>query len=134
MSFKKSINLIRKYKSYLVAPMASSIRYPDLYGIFIKVKNNKKNKDLLNLFNCHYLITSGKLNFYINSKKIICQKGDCLWISPYNSHGFSGKGSLIRISNGESLDNNDINEISMLYKPKETLTRSYNDTEVWGYE
>ena len=38
MSYKKSEKTIRKFKSYVVASMASTSRYPDLYGLFIKVK------------------------------------------------------------------------------------------------
>tara|TARA_A100001011_G_C14293161_1_gene837167 strand:- start:335 stop:1633 length:1299 start_codon:yes stop_codon:yes gene_type:complete len=134
MSIKESTKLKRKYKNYEIAPMASSIRYPDLYGTFIKVYKNISKTNLLNIFNCHYLVTSGQLFFITNKKKLIVSEGDCLWVSPYINHGFSGKGSLIRISNGESLDNQDLNEISNLYKPKQTLTRSYGDKQVWGYE
>ena len=49
-------------------------------------------------------------------------------------HGFSGKGSLIKISNGENLDTSDLNEILNIYKPIETLNRSYQDRISWGYE
>ena len=60
--------------------------------------------------------------------------GDALWMSPFTIHGFSGKGSILKISNGESLDSNDLSEILNLYKPKKTLLRSYKDNLSWGYE
>ena len=44
LSFKKSFKTIRKFKSYAIASMASSERYPDLIGNFVKVSNNKKNQ------------------------------------------------------------------------------------------
>ena len=45
-----------------------------------------------------------------------------------------GKGSILKISNGESLDSSDLSEILNLYKPKKTLLRSYKDNLSWGYE
>lgn len=134
MSYKESIRMKRKFKTYEVAPMSSSIRYPDLHGLFIKVKNKNKIKNLLNVFNCHYLVTSGKVFFNINKKNILLKNGYSLWVAPYIQHGFSGNGALIRISNGESLDNNDLSEITKIYKPKQTINRSINDKQVWGYE
>ena len=134
MSYKKSEKTIRKFKSYVVASMASTSRYPDLYGLFIKVKKNKIIKDLLDYTCSHYLVTSGKLKFYINNKKISLNKGDAIWVSSFKMHGFSGNGSLMKLVNGESVDSNDLTQISKLYNPVNTLIRSYKDEKSWGYD
>tara|TARA_B100001057_G_C22832685_1_gene943997 strand:+ start:1148 stop:2449 length:1302 start_codon:yes stop_codon:yes gene_type:complete len=134
LSFKKSFKTIRKYKSYLIASMASSERYPDLYGLFLKINNKKNIKDLKDYTSSHYLVTGGKLKFHVANKIINMKDGDALWISPFTIHGFSGQGSLIKISNGESLDSHDLSEILNLYKAKKTLVRSYKDNLSWGYE
>ena len=114
--------------------MASSERYTDLFGYFIKVSNKRKVKDLSDYASSHYLITSG--NFYLNidNKKIKIKKGDAIWMSSFKLHGFSGNGSLLKISNGENLDSADLSEILNLYNPKQTLERSYKDKISWGYE
>ena len=43
-SYKDCLKSIRKFKSYLVSSMSASEKYPDLYGIFIKVFKKKKYK------------------------------------------------------------------------------------------
>ena len=134
LSYKQSFKTIRKYKSYTVASMASSERYTDLFGLFIKVSNKKKLKDLSDYASSHYLVTSG--NFYLNidNKRIKIKKGDAIWMSSFKLHGFSGYGSLLKISNGENLDSSDLLEILNLYNPNKTLERSYKDKISWGYE
>ena len=82
----------------------------------------------------HYLITDGEFNFNIDNKTIKVKKGDAIWMSSFKSHGFSGKGSLLKISNGECVDSSDLREILNIYKPVETLKRSYKDRLSWGYE
>ena len=134
LSFKESFKTIRKFKSYAIASMASSERYPDLIGNFVKVSNKKKIKDLCDYASSHYLVTGGKMSFNVKNKKINISKGDAIWISPFLSHGFSGEGSLIKISNGESLDTSDLNQILNIYKPLQTIKRSYKDSKTWGYE
>ena len=134
MSFKDSFKTIRKFKSYHVASMASTSRYPDLYGLFIKVKNSNPVKDFLDYTCSHYLVTQGTMNFYINNKKILIQKGDAIWISSLKKHGFSGNGALMKLVNGENIDTNDLTQISRLYKPINTLVRSYKDKKSWGYD
>ena len=49
-------------------------------------------------------------------------------------HGFSGDGSIIKISNGECIDYQDINEINNLFDYKNTLKRIYKDNINWGYD
>jgi 2-hydroxyethylphosphonate dioxygenase len=134
LSYKDSFKTIRKYKSYTIASMASSERYTDLFGYFIKVSKKKKIKDLSNYASSHYLVTEGNFYFNIDNKIIKIKKGDCMWISSFKEHGFSGNGSLLRISNGENFDSSDLSEILKLYNPKKTLGRSYKDKISWGYE
>ena len=134
LSYKDSFKTIRKYKSYTIASMASSERYSDLFGYFIKVSGSKKVKDLCDFASSHYLITDGEFNFNIDNKTIKVKKGDAIWMSSFKSHGFSGKGSLLKISNGECVDSSDLREILNIYKPVETLKRSYKDRISWGYE
>lgn len=134
MSYNQSIKTIRKFKSYYVASMASSLRYPDLYGLYFKIVNDKKVLDLIDYASVHYYVTKGRLSFYINNKKINVNEGDALWVAPYTKHGFSGKGSLIKLSNGEAMDNSNMFEISKVFKPKYTLRRMYKDLKTWGYD
>jgi len=133
-SYKNSIKSIRNYKSYKVSSMSASERYPDLYGIFIKVYKNKNVKDLIYHASTHYLVTSGKMKFHVKNKFQKLQKGDAIWISPYIKHGFSGNGSLIKISNGECLDYQDINEINKTFNYKNILKRIHKDDANWGYQ
>ena len=118
----------------MVSSMSSSERYPDLFGIFMKVFRAKKIKDLIYYASTHYLATSGKMKFYVNNKSYKFNSGDSIWISPYTEHGFSGKGSLIKISNGECLDYQDIYEINKIYNYKNILKRIHKDNLNWGYE
>ena len=134
LSFNDSFKTIRKFKSYNVASMASSERYTDLFGYFIKVSKNKKIEDLCDYACSHYLVTGGNFYFNVDSKSIKIKKGDAIWMSSFKSHGFSGSGSLLKISNGESLDSSDLSEILNIYKPTETLNRSYKDKISWGYD
>ena len=46
----------------------------------------------------------------------------------------SGDGSIIKISNGECIDYQDINEINNLFDYKKTLKRIYKDNINWGYD
>jgi len=133
-SYKDSFKSIRKYKSYLVSSMSASERYPDLYGIFIKVSKSKKVKNLEYYASTHYLATSGKMYFYVNDKKIKFNNSDSIWISPFVKHGFSGNGSIIKISNGECIDYQDIYEINNIYNCKKILKRIHKDNMNWGYE
>ena len=134
LSYKESFKTIRKYKSYTVASMASSERYTDLFGCFIKVSNNKKIKDLSSYASSHYLVTGGNLYLNIDNKRIKIKKNDAIWMSSFKIHCFSGNGSLLKVSNGENLDTSDLLEIINLYSPHKTLERSYKDKISWGYE
>ena len=134
LSYKESIKTIRKYKSYKVASMASSLRYPDLHGLFIKISTNKKVFDLFDYASTHYLVTSGSMFLNINDAQIKVKEGDAIWMAPYCLHGFSGKGSLAKITNGECIDYLDIFEISKIFNSESTLRRVYQDLNNWGHE
>lgn len=133
-SYKECLKTIRKFKSYLVSSMSASEKYPDLYGIFIKVFKKRKVKDLEYYASTHYLATSGNMFFYIKDRKIKFNKGDSIWISPFLKHGFSGEGSIIKINNGECIDYQDIIEINNLFDHKKVLSRIYKDNINWGYD
>ena len=133
-SYKDCFKSIRKFKSYLVSSMSASEKYPDLFGIFIKVSKKKKVKDFEFYASTHYLATSGKMFFYINNKKIRFENGDSLWVSPFLKHGFSGDGSIIKISNGECIDYQDIYELNNLFDYKKIIKRIYKDNINWGYD
>jgi len=133
LSIKDSIKSIRKYKSYLVASMSSSLRYPDLSGLFIKVSNQRKVEDLIYCYSSHYLATSGEMKFKIQNKTIKFNKGDSIWISPFIEHGIYGLGSVIKISNGESLDYRDIYEINKIFDADRILKKIHKDKGNWGY-
>ena len=47
---------------------------------------------------------------------------------------FLGKGSLIKISNGECLDYQDIYEINNIFNYKDVLKRAHKDKINWGYQ
>tara|TARA_B100001057_G_scaffold500933_1_gene618963 strand:+ start:6997 stop:8316 length:1320 start_codon:yes stop_codon:yes gene_type:complete len=134
LSYRDSIKSIRKYKSYKVSSMSASERYPDLFGFFIKVSKKNKSKDLFYHASTHYIVTSGEMYFNVNTKSQIIKKGDAIWIAPFIRHGFSGKGSLIKISNGECLDYQDIYEINNIFNYKHVLKRAHKDKINWGYQ
>ena len=102
--------------------------------ILLKFQIKKKIKDLSDYTSSHYLVTEGNFYFNIDNKKIKIKKGDAIWMSSFKSHGFSGNGSLLKISNGENLDSSDLSEILNIYKPQKTFERSYKDKISWGYE
>ncbi len=139
--FKKSINSIRKFKSYKIASMASSKRFPDLSGYFIKVykKNNTKiNFDLVDNKCSHYYVTSGSMEINIqDNNKITKQKlleGDSIWISAYTPHQFTGKGSLIKISDGQNFNYLDKIDLINTYNLKNVLNKTRNELTNWGHE
>ena len=133
LSINQSIKTARRYKSYTISSMASSPRYPDLFGVFIKVNKINKKKDLFDYTSSHYLVTGGSMKFNINNKSIHLKKDDALWVSPFLNHGFSGEGSLIKISNGECLGTGDFYDLSKTYDIRNTIKRSYKDVKNWGY-
>ena len=138
--YKDSIKTIRKFKSYTVASIVNSKRYPDLSGLFIKVSNNKKNKnlDLMDSKCSHYYVTGGNVNFFVKDKKKIqkinAKEDDCFWVSAFSEHGFSGNGSLVKISDGQNINYLEKEDITNTYQIKDVLKRARADIKNWGYD
>jgi len=138
--YKKSIKSIRKFKSYQVASIANSKRFPDLSGYFMKV-DSKKNTFFNDLFDSkcsHYFVTGGKIKIYINSKNKKITKnlnnGDCLWISAFTHHGFTGFGSLLKISDGQNISYLDKEDLTNTYNINGVLNRVRGDMQNWGHD
>ena len=138
--YKDSLKTKRSFKSYEVASIANSSRFPDLFGYFIKV-NNQSDKQLIDLMdtNCsHYLASKGIVEFHVqtdNKKDTFKMKeGDAIWISAYTKHGFTGAGSLIKISDGQNINYLEKIDISNTYNLKISLLRGRNDKASWGYD
>lgn len=137
--YTDSIKSKRKFKSYTIASIASSNRYPDLSGYFMKINNKKKNViDLFDSKCSHYYVTGGEVifNITINGKvkKIKSSKDDCFWISAFTNHGFTGNGSVLKISDGQNINYLEKIDLMNTYKVKNVLQRAKNDKENWGYD
>lgn len=140
-SVEESIRSIRQYESYTVASMSVAPQHSDLMGLFMKVDSNIKNdvKDLIDHSCSHYLVTGGDMvMWYIDKdgeqRQIRLADGDAMWIGPFIRHGFSGKGSLIKMGNGEGLSYLQQLEFSNTYNLSEILLRCRKDKQVWGYD
>ena len=138
--YKDSIKTIRKFKSYKVASIAYSKRFPDLSGFFMKVSNSKKTflTDLFDSKCCHYFVTGGNMKMHMKkenkniSKNIL--EGDCIWMSAFCYHGFTGKGSLLKISDGQNINYLEKKDLTNTYKANRALARAKHDMQNWGYE
>ena len=89
--------------------------------------------------NCsHYLVSKGKINFHVQSTKatenLNIKEGDAIWISAYTKHGFTGSGSLIKISDGQNINYLEKIDLTNTYDLKNTLARGRNDKITWGYD
>ena len=136
---KDSIKTIRKFKSYKVASIASSNRAQDLSGYFLKVKNKKQK--VLDLFdtNCsHYLVTKGSLTLHVEEgeqlKSVKIKQDDAVWLGAYARHGFSGEGSLVKISDGQNINYLEKIDLINTYNLDTTLLRGRKDKQNWGYD
>lgn len=142
---EKSIKSKRTYKNFEWASIASSPNSPDLTGNFLKVDNQIEGTDLHGLDfmyfskNSHYLVTSGNILFLSKNgngviEKLKLRKEDSLWIKPYQSHYFIGKGSLIKMSNGEGVDYTNDFSFGNLFDEQNTIKRAFKDNLEWGYD
>lgn len=135
-----SLKTRRKFKSYTVASVANSSRYADLFGYFIKVKNLRKKiiLDLMDSTCSHYLVTGGNMKFCVvtgeTNKIIDLKKDDAIWLSAYTKHGFTGSGSLIKLSDGQNINYLEKQELIKTYNLKKTLIRGREDKQTWGYD
>ena len=135
-----SLKTKRKFKSYTVASIVNSSRYADLFGYFMKVENlNKKSiLDLIDSTCSHYLVTGGDMKFYVSTgeknKIINLEKDDAIWISAFTKHGFTGSGSLIKLSDGQNINYLEKQELIKTFNLKNTLKRGREDKQNWGYD
>ena len=138
--YKDSIKTIRKFKSYKVASIANSKRFPDLSGYFLKVVNQKKTflNDLFDSKCSHYFVTGGKMKIHIKDKDNNLSKeireGDCLWMSAFTYHGFTGNGSLLKISDGQNINYLEKEDLINTYDVNNVLKRAKDDKQNWGYD
>ncbi len=137
--YKKSIKTIRAFKSYSVASIANSKRFPDLSGYFMKVSNKiSKIYDLFDSKCCHYFVTGGNFKFHLkeNNKNLSksVSEGDCLWVSAFTYHGFTGDGSLLKISDGQNINYMEKMDMKNTYNFNNVLERSDNDMQNWGHD
>ena len=123
-----------------MASIVNSARFPDLFGYFIKVQNLKKEKihDLMDSTCSHYLATGGNMKFHLREgqkdTKISLKKDDAIWVSAFTKHGFTGSGSLIKLSDGQNINYLEKQELIRTYNLKETLKRGREDKQNWGYD
>ena len=83
------------------------------------------------------LLLEEKLNLIlILTKKIIkdLKEGDCLWMSAFTYHGFSGDGSLLKISDGQNINYLEKEDLINTYKLNDVLKRTKNDIQNWGHD
>ena len=138
--YKDSIKTIRKFRSYKVASIANSKRFPDLSGYFLKVSNLKFSffNDLFDSKCSHYFVTGGKMKIHIkdNNKNISKEisDGDCLWLSAFTHHGFTGSGSLLKISDGQNINYLEKEDLINTYNVNNVLKRAKDDVMNWGYD
>lgn len=139
-----AIRSVRPYKSYRVASMASSTRFPDLTGMFMQVAKAAHEKpearalDLCDFSNTLYIVTSGDMQVHwvdadgsLSGRAL--REGDALWLGPYVAHGFFGTGSLIKMGNGEGVSYLDQIELANTFDRSGTIARARRDSEGWGY-
>tara|TARA_B110000971_G_C19966966_1_gene480705 strand:- start:32 stop:1372 length:1341 start_codon:yes stop_codon:yes gene_type:complete len=137
---KDSIKTIRNFKSYKVASIVNSKRFPDLSGYYLKVKNFKKHilNDLFDSKCSHYFVTSGKMMIHIKDKhkklSIDISEGDCLWMSAFTHHGFTGNGSLLKISDGQNINYLEKEDLINTYDINNVFKRAKDDMKNWGYD
>ena len=84
------------------------------------------------------MVSKGKINFHVQSTKatenLNIKEGDAIWISAYTKHGFTGSGSLIKISDGQNINYLEKIDLTNTYDLKNTLARGRNDKITWGYD
>jgi len=137
-SYQDSIKNIRSYKGLTVAPMASSRRAPDLKGSFIKVNSHISQLICFGV-DIHYLVTGGSVELVLyNSGEVVrnikMSKDHSIWISAFQEHSISGKGSLVMLSNGQSLSYTSYYAASNSWDSKLVFQRLLKDNVCWGYE
>ena len=67
-------------------------------------------------------------------QKINAKEDDCFWVSAFSEHGFSGNGSLVKISDGQNINYLEKEDITNTYQIKDVLKRARADIKNWGYD
>ena len=62
------------------------------------------------------------------------ENGDCLWISAFTRHGFTGTGSLLKISDGQNISYLDKEDLTNTYNINSVLNRVTGDVQNWGHD
>ena len=70
----------------------------------------------------------------IKNKIINLEKDDTIWISAFTKHGFTGSGSLIKLSDGQNINYLEKQELIKTFNLKNTLKRGREDKQNWGYD
>ena len=76
-----------------------------------------------------FCVVTGETNKIIDLKK-----DDAIWLSAYTKHGFTGSGSLIKLSDGQNINYLEKQELIKTYNLKKTLIRGREDKQTWGYD
>ena len=139
MIVKTQLKQSENLKVIKLPSIASSNRAQDLSGYFLKVKNKKQK--VLDLFdtNCsHYLVTKGSLTLHVEEgeqlKSVKIKQDDAVWLGAYARHGFSGEGSLVKISDGQNINYLEKIDLINTYNLDTTLLRGRKDKQNWGYD
>lgn len=141
-SLSESREKIRKFGEYVVAPIASSSRTPDLKGSFVKLDNVVNGSDLILGHNVHYLVTSGKIYFVPdipaclpNSHQLQeMTKDDTLWVAAGVKHKFIGTGSYLMVTNGQGGSYLNHYALQNVWDSNVLLERLKAEETDWGYE
>ena len=78
------------------------------------------------------------MKFYIKLGDLIqditIQEGDSIWTSAFFYHGFTGSGSLIKISDGQNINYLEKIDLVNTYNSHKVLNRAKSDLVDWGYD
>ena len=69
-----------------------------------------------------------------NSLSKDIREGDCLWMSAFTYHGFTGNGSLLKISDGQNINYLEKEDLINTYDVNNVLKRAKDDKQNWGYD
>ena len=64
----------------------------------------------------------------------VIKNRDCLWMSAFTYHGFSGNGSILKISDGQNINYLEKEDLINTYSAANVLRRGKNDMMNWGYD
>ena len=77
-----------------------------------------------------------KVHIKSDNKKItkVIKEGDCLWLSGFTNHGFTGNGALLKISDGQNINYLEKEDLINTYNINNVLKRTRGDMQNWGYD